>query len=247
MSYILNALRKSEQERQALKPDNLSNRVMINQPSKSGGSRKYIPILIITNISLILYFLFGNQLRFDQKIVNQSSQSGAEMPQKTLQQSESPSIAQALQTLAETERVKAEAEKLKMLAEAAKIEQTATKEKVQAVLPEETAVQTSNKTPLSMVDTEAEPILPPPIEKPTEPIKQNDLPYFNDLALEDKPLLPRLNINVLAYNPDVSKRFVIIDMIKYTVGQRIKDMLDLKEIREDCIVVAYNNHLFKLK
>jgi general secretion pathway protein B len=59
--------------------------------------------------------------------------------------------------------------------------------------------------------------------------------------------VPSLAINVYAFTNEVADRFVMIDRVKYKVGQRINEELELKEIRVDSIVVNYNNRTFKIR
>ena len=57
MSYILNALRKSERERQAIKPDTITNRIILPQPAHHRRSTWLIAALIVMNLAILIYFL----------------------------------------------------------------------------------------------------------------------------------------------------------------------------------------------
>ena len=80
----------------------------------------------------------------------------------------------------------------------------------------------------------------------TNPVK-NDIPFLSDLSFEFRQSVPKLNINVFVYSQHPEERFVMIDMIKYTPGQQIKDTMVLKEIRPESLVVVYQNQTFQIK
>ena len=60
MSYILNALRKSEQERQKIQEQNLTTRLQDNKPGKSSIHVRWLLMLIGLNGILLGYVLFKN-------------------------------------------------------------------------------------------------------------------------------------------------------------------------------------------
>jgi general secretion pathway protein B len=101
---------------------------------------------------------------------------------------------------------------------------------------------------------EPEPIVTAPIapikivEKlPETPQVNNATPWMHELEPEFRRTLPDLKINVYVYAEQASERFVMIDMVKYTVGSRIKDSVMLKEIRSDSLVLEYNKRIFRIK
>ena len=57
MSYILDALRKSEQQRQAIQPDTVTDRILVNPPQPKQKSLKWMAVLVIGNL-LVVAFLF---------------------------------------------------------------------------------------------------------------------------------------------------------------------------------------------
>ena len=64
MSFILNALRKSEQERQALQPETVTDRILLHQPQQNRSkTAKFFAFLIIGNvliIACIVWFVRNN-------------------------------------------------------------------------------------------------------------------------------------------------------------------------------------------
>jgi general secretion pathway protein B len=83
--------------------------------------------------------------------------------------------------------------------------------------------------------------------KPEMPNENKKIPFLHELPAEFRHTVPDLKINVFVYSGQAAERFVMIDMAKYTVGQRIKDSLELKEIRPDSLVVEYNNQTFRIQ
>ena len=59
MSYILNALRKSERERMALQADTVTDRILVNQPQPRHKTGKLMLLLMLSNViavaSLVWY------------------------------------------------------------------------------------------------------------------------------------------------------------------------------------------------
>jgi len=64
MSFILNALRKSEQERQALQSETVNDRIFLPQPQqKRSKTAKFIAFLVVSNvliIACIVWFVLNN-------------------------------------------------------------------------------------------------------------------------------------------------------------------------------------------
>lgn len=248
MSHILNALRKSEQERQALKPETITHRITHNSPSRP-KTRASLLLLVICNILLILYFVFQHFYGHRTPEPQKETPTGNDRP-KTEHFSPKTSITpSSIENVVETSippKVKTQdkpapesnQEATKPLAH---IQHPQEKEpSLQAVplnsqqLPPKESVAIETRSP----GKESDKNVVAPIEK-TNTI----LPLPEEARRE----LPHIVINVLAFNPDPAKRFVIIDMTKYTVGQRIKDALNLLEIREDGLIVEYRGQQYKVR
>ena len=75
----------------------------------------------------------------------------------------------------------------------------------------------------------------------------NPVPYVTELPYEFRRRLPQFDINVFVYSEWAADSFVMIDMEKYKVGQRIRGLLELKEIRQDSLVVRYEDQIFQIK
>lgn len=237
MSYILNALRKSEQDRQAVEPDKVTHRILVQPPHPQRATR-LIAALIISNLLILAYFLW-----FTQK-------PQPDAPAPAGKQPDAPAVKPAPAPPADimpTSEPEARPPEPKLPSIAEIVEAR--------VIPAKSA--TAVKKPLTepVKPTPAPPQPPRPevesaenaVAKPASLPAKNHLPFLNELPAEFRRELPSLPINVFVYSPKPAERFVMIDMVKYTPGQRIKDLLELKEIRSDSLIVSYNDRLFKIK
>lgn len=83
---------------------------------------------------------------------------------------------------------------------------------------------------------------PPPVtaEKPSASAPPESIPLFKDLPPEVQQKLGKLVINVHVFHKDAGKRFVFINMQRYQVGDRIEANGPLlKTITPDGVVIDY--------
>jgi len=73
------------------------------------------------------------------------------------------------------------------------------------------------------------------------------IPLLDELPSSFRRTVPKLAINVYVYSEDTRERFIIVDMARYTEGQRITGGLFLKQIRPDDIVVTFSGKTFRIK
>jgi general secretion pathway protein B len=243
MSYILNALRKSEQERQAIQPDSITHRISVPVPKRSKTSILLITVLIISNLAILFYFLGFTEKNPPDTLTNLASDTEL-TPDAATRHTKKTVIATTLNKPTET---KTPANNKIVTAKPAPIE---------APIEAPALEQTSQKTAVNIETVRIEP--PQPLVQKIqaaspEPLKNvasevhNDMPYIDDLPADMRRSIPNFSINVFGYAATPAQRFVMIDLVKYVPGQRIKDMLELKEIREDCIIVSYEETTFKIK
>jgi general secretion pathway protein B len=248
MSYILNALRKSEQERQANQPGSITNRIMVHQPSVSRNSSRLIAALVISNLAILAYFL-----GFTEKTPPTAPQPA--VPEvKTKEESlpkiipQPPAVVRIPETKIPPAPEIVRAKPAPALTPPLAVKQAAVNIKKPVIENEKPSIAPPPPvTPIQQpVQQQIEPAKTE-IVKPATPILKDDLPFIDELPADFRSSIPELPINVFSYTTAPAQRFVMIDMIKYVPGQRIKDMLELKEIREDSIVVNYDHHTFKIK
>lgn len=267
MSYILNALRKSERERQAIAPDTVTGRIAIHQPSQHKSSAKLIAALILVNVCVLVYFGFmQTNPPSPERPVAAVVKPELSLPETTASSAAQSSSAPKTPPPAENIAGKSPATVAALPAKAP----TAKKQPVQPVKPAIAPPQPPESTKPAVIKSETPPSKRiEPLKEAVTPLKpapqpialarniteqtvrptpvKNDLPFLEDLPGEVSRSLPNLPINVFSYSSIPAERFVMIDMVKYVPGQRIKDQLELKEIREDSIVVSYQNRTFKIR
>lgn len=242
MSFILNALRKSEQERQTLQPETVTDRILQPQPQqRRSKTTKLLVFLVIANVLVIGYIVWfvRNNL--------------APTPAVT-----APAISKPLPEEAKREpKTHPERPPQKAASETVSIAELIEGEKHEPVpLPAKPVI--TKKTEADTIKQPAivnKPALPIPtipataaaVEVQAIPPEQKDIPFLNDLSFELRQTVPKLNINVFVYSQQPEERFVMIDMVKYKQGQQIKDAMLLKEIRPDSLVIDYKNQIFKIK
>lgn len=238
MSFILNALRKSEQERQALQPETVNDRILLPQPQQHPGkTAKFVVFLIVANVLVIggfVWFIRNDLMSTPDKTPSISKSLPAqETPLESKSQAETPAPKPDASSIAELiDGQKPEPAPLPLKPVIAK------KPPVDTIKQPTTA---SKSTPPIQTAVNVQPA---PSE--TIPIK-NDLFFLNELPSDFRQTVPKFTINVFVYSQQPEDRWVMIDMVKYKPGQQIKDALLLQEIRPDSLIVVYQNRTFQIK
>lgn len=252
MSYILNALRKSERERLARQPDTVTGRILVDQPQPQHKRSNLISLLIISNLIVAACFFWfvrkepgtpplpadirktssPEKIQVKPEIVAPIKIIPAPKPLIKKSEPASPSIAELAAPR------KAPARQLTAAKPVVKKNPDSTQFK-----PDQIKLEME---PKSIAATPVEPVKI--VEKKPEAVAENEtIPFLFELPPGFRHTVPELKINVFVYSEQPAERFVIIDMIKYTAGQRIKDSIMLKEIRSSGVVVEYNGQVFQIK
>lgn len=259
MSYILDALRKSEQQRQAADPESVTDRILVNQPPVQANTKKWLALLVFVNLLALAYF-FG--------FVNKANRPRSEIPKKAntsvLAQPANPvdtpptvvsTPSPAPQIAGEIQSVPAQ-----MLNNSGSVEPTSIAQMMS--VDEDINVRQKPVKPVPEKKTIA--IKKPPVIRSGH--ARNESAYAGNMAVEnayrsdmpaeierdnDRPVIagqsrPKLTINVYSYAPQPQDRFVMINMTKYKVGQLIKDGIKLKEIHPNHIVLQQGSTTFKM-
>lgn len=252
MSYILDALRKSEQQRQATQPDSVTDRILISQPQSKSRSTKWLASLLIGNLlvitCLVWFFTHRGTHETPQKISVQPENQQLPKPlePQSASQTEQPTIAPSpVQIIAKP--MSSDSPSIAQL-----IENTKTPETLKPVkkVPDKKPAPLAKETTVPPQVATRKPAPPPDeklVAKPQAKTVSKTTEDLNDLSYEIRNNLPSLNINVFSYADNIEDRFVIIDMVKYKTGQLIKGIAKLKEIRPDCIIVESGNHTFRVE
>ncbi|WNB75424.1 general secretion pathway protein GspB [Methylomonas koyamae] len=249
MSYILNALRKSERERQACQPDTVAGRIVLQHAPPQHATAKIIAALLAVNAAILAYFL---------GVAPRMAANGNAPPQAAAQQlpalppaESNPAPPGERPPLPAKASPKAKPEQTRAATPAAAVKSAELKKP-----PIEPAEPASAAKPLPAAEPAGRPPMRAAIANveagaatpgPVALAAKSGLPTLEQLPAELRQSLPSLPINVFSYSPIPAERFVMIDMVKYVPGQMIKDRLELKQILEDGIVVSYDGQQFKIK
>lgn len=263
MSYILNALRKSEQERQALQPETATERILAQPPDRRRKTAAWVAVAILGNVLIIAGFIVYIQKKTSApSIANQPSmaspveKAGVMKPAdkfltKTIESRKSPANVSAPTLPALVEPVATNEPQEKKLKSPAGIAK-----KTVSVHVADTASRIKNPSltkkepPLIAARQPASAkLVPAPTEekKPeSEPNSTHKIPFLGELPYEFRQSVPKMKINVFVYSSDPSERFVMINMVKYKAGQQTTDAVELREIRPESLVVSYGDRIFQI-
>jgi len=261
MSFILNALRKSEQERLSNHAETLEDKIL----PKHGSVQKNHPgwllilILILINVLLIAFFF----LHFTQQ-------------EKEVTAEKSVTVAEQLKTPVHTEEGKAliVTEQAKTLTQkneekTAQSQDTGLINTPQVSIAQQIKNQQQKVIYKPVVSLKTEKTIKPPKVKQAQPSeltksrvaqeikiqkaelvvnnKENNLPYLSEMPYEFQLSVPHVNINVFVYTKHPEGRFIMVNMQKYRVGELINEEMQLQEIRPDSIVVKYQGKVFQIR
>ena len=269
MSYILNALRKSEQERRNKEPETLLYRIAEIQPPANPRSSKLIPVLVIVNVVLLGYFIWDHYRQVPAAMAPDRSfaQAGKAIKvtnpvkiadkQAAAEPAQSPQLLQKLENEPKHKplpvaKSKKEQPKAQPVAAVKKTSQRVLTKSEPVTEAASGDIQLARNLPNTGVALARPPevdhgpnassVKSPDISVATDPV-----PYVTELPYEFRRRLPQFDINVFVYSEWAADSFVMIDMEKYKVGQRIRGLLELKEIRQDSLVVRYEDQIFQIK
>lgn len=251
MSFILNALRKSEQERQALQSETVTDKILLPQPPQNRSkTTKLLTFLIIANVLVIagiVWFVRNNSTTPDTTTQTISKPLSAQETKL-----ESKVIAKSIQPKRLAQKAESETTSIAELIDKEKPEPAPLP--IKRVITKKPAADTIKQpviTGNSELQIQTTPAIAPAVKvQPDAPetipaIK--DIPFLSDLPIEFRQTVPKFTINVFVYSQHPEERFIMIDMVKYKPGQQIKDAMLLKEILPDSFVVDYQNRAFKIK
>ena len=256
MSYILNALRKSEQERQAQEPVHLESAILETQPQHNSRISWPVIMLIAINVLVLIFFIFLNpQQQFTTSSTTAKKSKNPSLATPTPIQAKNP------KTTRKTERPKpivAKTEQPKIKTSPKPNQQVSISKMLKQQRPakkpvpkpkpsiENIAVTTNPNTSLPMqVETTVTADQPP--VRTRKPNTSRKVPFLQEMPSTFRRNIPNININVFVYAKNPDDRFVIIDMKKYSAGQKIADELEVAEIKSDSLVLRHNNITFQIK
>lgn len=254
MSYILNALRKSEQERQARQPETATERILLPRPKQSRKTALWIAAILLSNLLIITGFVWLSSHKTASTPV--TPQASAAAPAGTPPQ---PSAARSIKSAEPPASAKAPASSSIAEQAAANLppknpmssKTGNAKKTVPARLPE--TVKAKNNSYMNR----PAPIKPaakqPPPANPganaiaaAAPAEPQRIPFLEELPYDVRQSIPKMTVNVFVYSPNASESFVVINMEKYKTGQFTRDSVELMEIRADSLIARYQDQTFRI-
>jgi len=248
MSYILNALRKSEQERQVQNVDTLENRIQDKSENNAKVPSIWLIILVVFNLLFVLYFGWSYT-----KEQNKESKVEPVVAENTIIIKQEPELKIEKELVAITPPILEQKKDLQALSIAEQIEKKRIKVKLNAKQKKIVEPIVEHK-PLVVVEEKKPKKIEPVVIKVETNVDKvivdkqlNDFPFLSELDYEFRRKVPVIDINVYVYAEKESERFIMIAMKKYSSGQEIASGLLLKQIRINSLVVEYKNKVFQIK
>ena len=242
MSFILNALRKSEQERASSYIDTLEGKIQLKQETPSKNKPGWLIILVLMNLAL-LAFLLWNFTQQEEKATDIKPVTVAEQPitprqikQKKTVEVQTPKL-DSIPQVTIAQQIKNHQKQQK------EVHQQQASLKPNPIIPPVKAKRTTPLAPQKSTTDQLEKPKKPKLmvsNKKSEPVYLSDMPYEFSLSV------PYININVFVYTEQPEDRFIMIDMQKYQEGQHINKDMKLHEIRPDSIVVEFKDEVFQI-
>ncbi len=224
MSYILEALKKSDEERKKAEPPVIDEvyKAKATSPRKAGQERRRRPMGISPIIMLVLFS--GIMLTLGYYIAKKAHPETPETPMKA--------------TDIATEMVQ------KQYIESSPQKNLLPKESLQPKV----LISASTKDQPTLQELE-----PPPQQrknlarKRTQANKQDTLPQLEDLPPDIQSQLPDLSFAGHAYAAIPSQRLIIINSKILREGERIHPHLRLQKITKNGIILNYKSHTFEIR
>ena len=248
MSFILNALRKSEQERQKLQAHSLSFD-QVESPVSVNRRKMVIYSVIFVAVNLILTVGIISLVRSPAEVskleVKEKPDNGLIKPQEIVSKSElikpvektiEPDKSATLTNvpIANTSIADLIEEKPHAISEALIPKLDTAKSEVINTLPKEIVLE--DKPQAAIVEATPEISLP-----------KETLPYLRELPFAFQQNVPEFTINVFVYSDQPSECFVMIDGVKYKIGQSLPNAIHIKDITTNSLVVEYQNKTFQVE
>jgi len=222
MSYILDALKKAEHERDLGRVPRLESMQDSSSPRRRSAVWLIAGALLINAVVLTLWLRPAIQ----PEVVTRARQQAPVPPVAPPSAAPAPVVVTPLPATASAP--------IPMSAPALEPERVAAPS--QPVQPPP-AVSTS---PRAAFESRAE--APPTLVPPVVPAP----PLLRDLPAEFRAVVPPLSLDVHVYAPTVSGRFVLINMKKYREGEPLVEGPTIEEITADGVVLSYQGERFRI-
>jgi len=251
MSYILNALRKSERDRQASQPGTITERINpAGEPRQKRLSALLIALVICNAVSVAGVAWFFSRDTATPASPPAQPAAKAELPAPPPPEPASkvnpaqPSISELMAAHKPAASLKSASEK-----PVQNIAQALPEAPIKPA-PEPQAAMAASET-FRPDDQPADQTVSPAIAQAPSPAPakavQAEIPFLAELPANIRQNIPRININVFVYTQDPAERFVMINMAKYVKGQQTPENLEIRDIRPDSLVLGYQGRVFQVE
>jgi general secretion pathway protein B len=251
MSYILDALKKSEKERQrGTAPDILTAQdVQAQKPKKRPLWPYLLLVALLLNTGVLLLWLGPWHSKKPHVVVQPVG--GQQHESNTLESVHEGSDVRSSVSLPSTGPSKTTGTGVGKAIQQDQITQTEAnlQKDVPSIstpmtdakgLPEVSPSISEQPPPVSQVPSESKPV------SNIVPTVENKVYNLNDLPLSVQQGLPDFNITVAIYSNDPASRMVKINNQLMREGQYLTNGLKLEEITPDGVIFSYQNYRFRL-
>jgi general secretion pathway protein B len=225
MSYILDALKKAEQERDLGRVPRLEA-MHDNAPRRARALPWLIAGILVVNVAALIWWL------------RPGAHSGAATP---VQQAPLPSVPPP--PIAQAVPVSPVAPTINRMPAPAVVAPPVAKAPVTPVPPPVAEAPVASVPPHAPVTTPVLPAAPAPVAaRPAV----TSVPLLRDLPAEFRAAVPPLSLDVHVYAPNAASRFVLINMKKYHEGEQLAEGPRIEEITEEGVVLDYQGQMFRI-
>jgi general secretion pathway protein B len=266
MSYILDALKKSEKERQKKNvPDLLTVQESVLHEKRKRTSWPYILIIVLIINMGFLGYLLGPKKQTKTKADNSGVQAQNELrlqePQKTESaESEIPATAISVKENSQPKQAVKDKETIIPSGSIAQKKPVVQKAGDDRQMREQTVMQsvrppveneTQNIQPRTTLENPgiapAASVIPEQkaVQAETPPPVKDKIYHTSELPQAIQQSLPSVNVTIFMYSDDPASRMVRINGQTYREGQRISEDLTLERITQNGIILNYKNYRFQ--
>lgn len=103
------------------------------------------------------------------------------------------------------------------------------------------------RAPLPLDDDTPPPAFSPPVTPVQAPVAASGVPEWNDMSLEFRSGFTLPHIDVHVYSDDPGRRFILVDLRKYREGETLDSGAVLEEILPDSIQLFYQGTRFRVE
>ena len=217
MSIILDALKKSDTERQRQSTPGIASIPATGTGRSSSRWFWIIGLLLVMNLAAITFLI-------DRAGENPASPTAVEATPLQLPAAPTPAVP------------------IERSAPAVSVERHETVAPDPEPMPETTASSTVRPEPAAVIETRQ----PATTPWPAQPSVTDGLQTFNELRARGVLQLPDLYIDIHVYSDDPAERFVFINMSKYRERARLAEGPVVSEITPDGVILDYLGTAFLL-